>query len=487
MTQTEITIAPTASEPGPGVPLTIAEAAQQLRSGQLTSVALTGACFEVADRLDAKLGTYIVRYQDTALAAAKVADEELSAGVDRGPLHGIPIGIKDIIACQEGQTTANSVVFDPGWCAGSDAPVVARLRDAGAVITGKLTTMEYACGLPDASKPYPVPRNPWDVATWPGGSSSGSGSGVASGMFLGALGTDTGGSVRMPAAFCGITGMKQTYGLVPKVGCLPLGVTLDHIGPMTRSAADAAAMLTVMAGWDLRDPPDPSLRPGVVAKDYVAALTGDLSGVTIGVDRAQFLDNPLDDPYLPACFEAAVEVLARAGATVVEVTVPLVEELGTACLVTAMTEAFAFHLPNMQSRWGDYGAGMRASVGQGALFSAADYAQAQKVRRIGAARLAELYRQVDLVVTPTACAGAPVLEGIEWDSFWKILYTGYWNSVGVPSLSVPMGFTVGGMPLGLQLNGRPFEDDVVLRAGDAFQRLTAHHLQVPPMALVDPA
>ncbi|MGE0732556.1 MAG: amidase [Acidimicrobiia bacterium] len=460
------------------IPKTITEAAALLRSGALTSAALTEACFAVADRLDGELGTYISRYDETALAAAALADEELAAGIDKGSLHGIPIGIKDIIACREGRTTGQSLVFDPAWWAGEDAPVVERLRAAGAVITGKLTTMEYACGLPDPSKGYPTPRNPWDTTTWPGGSSSGSGSGVSAGMFLGALGTDTGGSVRMPAAFCGITGMKQTYGLVPKAGCLPLGVTLDHIGPMTRSAADAAAMLTVMAGIDERDP---SMPPGTAGADYLAALTGDLAGVRVGVARSQFIGGEFDDANLAGLFDEAVAVLGAAGATVVEVELPLWDELGTACLVTAMTEAFAFHRPWMQQRWGDYGGPTRAAVGGGVLYTAADYAQAQKVRRIAMGRLAALYQDVDLIVHPAAAAGAPVLDGIEWDSFWKILYTAYWNCTGMPSLSVPMGFTVGGLPLGLLINGRPFDDALVLRAGDAFQQRTGFHLELPPI------
>ncbi|MCC6435325.1 MAG: amidase [Acidimicrobiales bacterium] len=459
------------------MPKTMTEAAALLRAGELTSEALTEACFAVADRLDAELGTYIARYDETALAAAKLADEELAAGIDKGPLHGMPIGIKDIIACQEGQTTGQSLVFDPAFWAGEDAPVVARLRAAGAVITGKLTTMEYACGLPDPSKGYPTPRNPWDSSTWPGGSSSGSGSGVAAGMFLGALGTDTGGSIRMPAAFCGITGMKQTYGLVPKAGCLPLGVTLDHIGPMTRSTADAAAMLSVLAGYDGRDP---SMPPGIAGADYLAALSGDLAGVTVGVVRS-LVGGPLDDANLAGLFDDAVAVLSAAGATVVDVELPLWDEVGTACLVTAMTEAFAFHEPWMKTRWEDYGAPTRASIGGAVLYTAADYAQAQKVRRVAMAKVAELYQEVDLIVHPTACAGAPALDGIEWDSFWKILYTGYWNCTGTPSLSVPMGFTTTGLPLGLLINGKPLDDALVLRAGDAFQRSTTFHLELPPM------
>ncbi len=466
------------------LPASITDAAAALRSGTLTSVELTEACYAVADRLDPTLGTYITRYDATALAAAALADEELAAGIDKGLLHGIPLGIKDIIACKEGQTTANSVVFDPDWFAGEDAPVVARLRAAGAVITGKVTTMEYAIGLPDATKPYPIPRNPWNPETWPGGSSSGSGSGVAAQLFLGALGTDTGGSVRMPAAFCGITGMKQTYGLVPKAGCLPLGVTLDHIGPMTRSAADAAAMLEVMAGFD---PTDPSMAPGAAAGPYSSMLTGELDGVRIGVDRVHHTGMPLADPALEARLDAAIAALTAAGATVVEVELPMFEELTAACIITMCVEAFAFHRENFASRWTDYGLPMRSFVGMGATYTAVDYAQAQKVRRIGAAKLAALFETVDLVAMPTAAAGAPLLEGIDVAAFLPIIFTPYWNPVGSPVLSVPMGLGEGGMPLSLSIAGRAFSDGLVLRAGDAFQRVTDHHLLLPPMVSAVPA
>ncbi|MEZ5261112.1 MAG: amidase [Acidimicrobiales bacterium] len=461
------------------IPKTITEAAALLRSGALTSAALTEACFAVADRLDGELGTYISRYDETALAAAVLADEELAAGIDKGPLHGIPIGIKDIIACREGRTTGQSLVFDPAWWAGEDAPVVERLRAAGAVITGKLTTMEYACGLPDPSKGYPTPRNPWDTTTWPGGSSSGSGSGVSAGMFLGALGTDTGGSVRMPAAFCGITGMKQTYGLVPKAGCLPLGVTLDHIGPMTRSAADAAAMLAVMAGYDASDP---SMPPGVSGQDYPAMLSGDLTGVTIGVERAHHLGRPGCDPALVEVFESAVAALGEAGATVVEVSIPYYDELALATMLCWPVEAFAFHRQWLAERWTDYGRWTRSVIGAGALLTAADYAQALKVRRIGKAALDELFTTVDLIVSPTCTAGAIGYDRLNWDNLMHTIFTPYWDAVGNPALTVPMGFTGAGLPLGLQIAGRPFEDGLVFRAGDAYQRLTAHHLQVPAMA-----
>lgn len=464
----------------PDRPLTITDAAARLRDGTTTSVELTSSMLAVADQLDPLLGTFISRYPETALEAAAKADAELADGVDRGPLHGIPLGVKDIIAAKEGPTTAQSVVYDPEWWAGEDAPVVERLREAGMVIVGKTTTMEYACGFPDPSKPYPVPRNAWDPDTWPGGSSSGSGSGVAAGMFLGALGTDTGGSVRMPASYSGISGMKQTYGLVPKNGCYPLGVTNDHIGPMARSARDCAELLKVMAG---DDPGDPSCLPGVTADDYPGTLDGDLSGLTIGVDRANHLGLDFNDPALEGCFESAAAVLEEAGATVVDVTLPFYDEAVTVGLVCATTEAFAYHSRWLRSRWTDYGRPTRDLLGMGALNTSIDYAQALKARRVIRAAAVDLFSGLDLVITPSTATGACRLDELEWDTVWRTWFMQYWNTVGYPALSVPMGFTGGGLPLGLQIAGRPLEDGLVLRAGDAYQLATDFHLQVPTPVL----
>lgn len=457
--------------------LTITEAAAALRAGATTSVALTEEAFAVADAHDAALGVYLARFDETALAAAARADAELAAGVDRGPLHGIPLGIKDIIATDEGETTAQSLVLDRAWGSGGDAPVVARLRAAGGVITGKVTTMEYAIGTPDPDKPFPIPRNPWQTDHWTGGSSSGTGNGVASGMFLGGLGTDTGGSIRYPATACGITGIKQTFGRVPKYGCVPLGYSYDHIGPMARSAADCAAMLAVMAGHDPRDASSVE-RP---VDDYPGALTGSLDGVRIGVDPL-LSRSSLTVPELSAVLDAAVAELRAAGATVVPVELPMYDELTSSVMIGMTAEAYAYHRPDLTSRWGSYGAGTRMAVATGALISGGDYVQAQRVRRVGQRRLAELFSEVDLVVTPTSSCGAPALEKLVFEDIIDALHTPYWNAVGNPAASVPMGFTTDGLPLGLQIAGRPFEEAAVLAAGHAYQLRTDWHLRVPPMA-----
>ncbi len=461
-----------------GLPMTIQDAALALRSGATTSVALVEAAIARADAMDAELGTYIVRTDDTALAAAKIADDELSDGIDRGPLHGIPMGIKDIISTSDAPTTAQSLILDPAWGARGDAPVVARLRAAGSVITGKTTTMEFACGMPDFDKPFPVPRNPWDLERWPGGSSSGTGSGLSTGMFLGGLGTDTGGSVRCPATFCGITGLKQTYGLVPKSGCTELGTSFDHIGPMARSAWDCAAMLSVMAGAH----PSDHTTVTYDVPDYVAGLDGSVAGLRLGIDRGNTLGRAGVDPMLEALFEAAVAELVAAGATVVDIDIPYFNELTDVTMLSWPAEVLAFQRADLQSRWEEYGGPTRMVMAAGALLSAADLVRADRVRQAGRVAILRLFNDLDAIITPTAGRGAPLVAGTGLDDVVELMFTPVWNATGFPALSVPMGLGSEGTPIGLQIIAPPFADGLALKIGDAYQRRTAFHLAVPPMA-----
>jgi len=457
---------------------TISQVSEELAQGTVTSVEITEETIRLADRLDPVLGTYIVRFDDAALDAAAALDAERASGRIRGPLHGVPIGIKDIISTTEGPTTAQSLVLDPTWGDQGDAPVVARLRAAGAIITGKTTTMEFACGLPDPDKPFPIPKNPWDISTWPGGSSSGTGSGVAAGLFYGGLGTDTGGSIRCPAAFCGISGHKATFGLVPKSGCTPLGYTYDHIGPMARSALDCALMLQVLAG---HDPSDPTC-VAIEIPDYVNGLTGDLTGLRIGIDYS-LLDRYETDPAVPAAIAAAASALRSAGAEVVDIQIPHYEALVSSTMNGWTAEALATHRDDLRTRWKDYGRPTRQVMASGAFVSSADYVQAQRVRRVGAAAISDLmHSSCDAIVTPTAAIGAPKVEGLTFETVIGAMFTPVWNATGFPALSVPMGFTREGLPLGLQIAGLPFADATVLKIGDAFQRLTTHHLQQPELS-----
>ncbi|MFF4025612.1 MULTISPECIES: amidase [Nocardia] len=461
-------------------PLTISEALSAMDSGALTSVELTGMVVDRADRYDDGLGVFVSRFAESAIRAAEQADRMRRDGQHR-PLLGIPIAVKDIITTADGPTTGQSAVLDREWGAG-DAAVVARLRDAGAVIVGKTTTMEFAFGSPDPAKQFPIPRNPWDPRRWPGGSSSGSASGCAAGMFLGAVGTDTGASVRMPSALSGTTGIKPTYGRVPKSGCVPLGYTLDCIGPMARSAHDCGVLLAAMAGahhcdptTDRRDVPH-----------YPDALDGDLTGYTIGVDTLQRFSGDTD-PALAPLFADTIAALEAAGATVVDLALPYYPEVTAAAVITILAEASAYHAPDIKSRWADYFGFTRLGLGLAAFASGADYVQAQRVRQVGQRAVAQLFENVDLILTPTVSRPAPLVEAS--GDYTATLFAGeafsyhtaYWNALGNPALSMPIGFNSGGLPLAAQLIGRPFDESLVLRAADAYQRRNRWHLAEPPL------
>ena len=457
-----------------GVPATIHEAARELREGRLTSVALTTRLLARTDVLDARLGTFVARFDETALAAAQQADADFSAGTDRGPLQGIPLGIKDIIAAREGATTACSKVLPSDWGRGIDAPVVARLRAQGAVLIGKTATLEFALGPPDPEGPFPLHRNPWDLDRWPGGSSAGTGTGIAAGLILGGLGSDTGGSVRIPAALCGISGLKPTYGRVPKSRVVPLAHTLDTVGPMARSAHDCATILQAIAGPS-GDDPTSSHR---YIPDFTRGLVGDARGLRIGVERDHHTRIANFDPACRARFDEAVNALERAGAEVVEVRFDGYPKINTAALLTSAAESFAYHRKNLQTRFGDYGRATRHSLSIGAFYSASDYVQAQKVRAWGLSTLRRVLGQCDVIVTPTIGLPAPRVT----EDFWEMMewtYTPAWNLLGTPAISIPMGPIGGGLPSGLQIIGARFDDETVLRVADAYQQVTDWHMLRP--------
>lgn len=461
-------------------PWTIQTAGAALRSGETTSVALVQELQAAADRLDELMGTWLLRFTEQALARAEQADAERNSGTDLGPLHGIPLGIKDIIATDEGPTTAQSLVLDPTWGDQGDGPVITRLRQAGAIVMGKTTTMEFAVGRPDFSKPFPIPRNPWDLDRWTGGSSSGTGNGIASGQILGGLGTDTGGSVRLPAAYNGISGHKPTFGLVPKSGCVPLGLSYDHIGPMARSVWDCAAMLSVMAGSDPSD--RTTLHPDSRTTDYLVDLDRGLDQMTIGVVTNKRVAAGSSERVM-ATFNEAVGELAGGGATIVDFEVPLYDELSVAAFAALQAEAFAWHRETLATRWDDYGRPTRLGIMQGALISAGDLVQIERVRQIARQRvLAQMETAgIDLLVSPTTgYAGTPFVGASKEAVSTRALHTPAWNTTGFPALSVPMGFDEDTMPLGLQIIGRPFDDSLVLSAGHAYQGRTNWHVQKAP-------
>jgi len=444
------------------VPWTLADAVGRLRRRELSSVELTRAYLDRIDRFDGRLGAYVTRLDDDALAAADTADRALDAG-GRGRLLGVPIAIKDIIATREANTWSNSEVDRPEWTARRDAQAVARLRSAGAVILGKLTTNEYALGGPDPGKRFPVPHNPWNVGRTAGGSSSGSAIAVAAGLCAGALGTDTGGSVRVPCAFNGVTGLLPTFGRVPADGVVPLAWSMDRVGPMARTAQDCAVLTDVLTAA-----PAGTERPS----------TYDLTGLRVGIVNATLATTDTD-PAAVAAMDTAGAVLAGRGAQVSAVTLPRYDQTVAAAVLSLFGEAFDAHRDLLADHWGEYGRETRLALVRGAFVSAADYTRAQRVRALVQRELADVFARVDVLIMPTVTIGAPERAGLFESDVLRHVHTFYWNAVSNPVLAAPGGFTAERMPIGLQFVAAPFQDDLLLAVGQAFQSMSDHHLAVP--------
>ncbi|HET7738555.1 MAG TPA: amidase [Tepidiformaceae bacterium] len=461
-------------------PLTVKDAGAALRAKEITSVELTTELLRKAKALNPALGAFIVITEGSAMAEAAAADAKFAAGIDLGPLQGIPYCVKDNIATKDAPTTANSQVLDPAWGAGWDAPVVARLRAAGAVHMGKTVLNEFACGMPDPNKPFPIPKNPWDPERSPAGSSSGTGIAVSAGMVLMGLGTDTGGSIRAPGSWNGHTSFKATFGRVPKSGCVPLGYSLDNIGPHGRSAWDCAALLQVIAGYDATDP----CAANESVPDFLAALDGDVRGLRIGIPVDYFFTAEGLHGETKAAVLAGIDALREAGAIVTEVHLPHAAEAKEANTITIQSEAMAYQLDDLVNRKEAYGYFTWQRLVIGALFMGSDFVQAQRFRTYFRKEVAKVFRQVDVLITPTSLAPAPLRS--EQTVTGHVIAPGFtpqWNLAGNPALAVPCGFSSDtNMPLSMQVIGRPFEEATVLKVADAYQRLTAWHLEVPPIA-----
>ena len=426
-----------------------------------------------ADDLDPQLGAYLSRFYAEAMESARRADEDFARGIDRGPLQGIPIAVKDVILTREGRTTANSHVVDEKWAGGIDARVVANLRAAGAVITGKTSTNEFAFGAPDTDPAWLFPRNPWNLDCWAGGSSAGSGSGVAAGLFCGAVGTDTAGSVRMPAAYCGVVGFKPSTGRLSSDGVIPLSWTLDVVGPLARTVHDAAILADGMM-----EPDDWALH-----HDLTRDIAGSIGGVRVGVDRVNHLQRPQMDADLTTRFDEALAVLRDAGATLKDVAIPAYREIVDAVMITIFVEGFTYHHDHLRTQAQAFCPASRIGLAQGALFSARDIVLVN--RGLAAARrmVQQLFTEVDLIVSPTAVNVAPsVTEGYDMSEVVAALCTPVWNGVGSPAISVPMGANRAGLPFGLQIAGRIGEDALVLRAAAAFELSTDWKERTSPVA-----
>jgi aspartyl-tRNA(Asn)/glutamyl-tRNA(Gln) amidotransferase subunit A len=447
--------------------LTIHQAGELMRKGELSPVELTRACLERIQDTDDRLHSFILLLADDALEQARVAESEILSGNYRGPMHGIPFALKDLYDTAGVRTTSGSRV-DIERIPTEDATTTARLKAAGGILLGKLAMHEFALGGPDWTTPFEPARNPWNLDHITGGSSSGSGSSVASGQCLGALGSCTGGSIRGPASLCGIVGLKATYGRVSRYGVVTLSWSQDHAGPMTWTVEDTAYMLQAIAGHDPRDPT--SSRAPV--PDYSLSLREDVRGVKIGLPRHYFFD---DDPgvnqEVVAKVEQAVAALEYLGAQVEEVTLPSLEYVRAANSVIMVSEAFAYHEPNLKTRPQDFGEIVRGRFRVGGLLRASDYLQAQRVRTWARREFAEVMKTVDFLVTPTMTQPAAAFEGYDPASTARgKSFTSPFNVTGLPAISVPCGFTESGLPIGMQIAGKPFDEPGVIQAAYTYQQ-----------------
>lgn len=454
--------------------MTIVEAAAALRRRQVSSVELTLDCLARIERWNAELNAFITVTADAALAQARTADAELASGLDRGPLHGIPIAHKDLFCTRGVRTTGGSKTFADS-VPEFDAAVVERLRNAGAVMVGKTNLHEHAYGITSENPHYGAVRNPWDRERSPGGSSGGSAVAVATGMALGATGTDTGGSIRVPASWCGITGLKPTYGRVSRFGVLPLGYSLDHVGPMALTVRDTALLFEAMAGYDPRDPSSVD-RP--VPRCLPPEEEPSLKGIRIGLPRNFFFERIERD------VDAAVFFMAYTaedlGAELERLRVPDGDQLNALAHITLLVEAAAVHEPYLRKRRSSYGEDVRTLLDMGRVIPAVDYVQAQRLRRRILGVYLDILRRVDALLVPATPMTAPrigqktvEIGGLSEDT--RIAATRLLrgiNLLGLPVLALPAGLSSAGLPIGCQLIGRPWEEPLLLRIGAALEART---------------
>jgi aspartyl-tRNA(Asn)/glutamyl-tRNA(Gln) amidotransferase subunit A len=450
--------------------LTIAEAASLIAARKLSPVEYVDALFSRINALDPQVNAFITQTAELARTQARAAEKEITSGKYRGPLHGIPFGLKDIFDTAGILTSGHSKVSRNNIPT-EDATTVQRLYDAGAVLMGKLATHEFASGGPSLDLPWPPARNPWNTAHFTGSSSSGSGAAVAAGFLPAALGSDTGGSIRIPAALCGIAGIKPTYGRVSRRGIIPNSYTFDHAGPLAWTVEDCAILLQAIAGHDPADPA--SARRQV--PDYRANLKGDIRGLRVGVVRHFWEEEGTTDPEMAAAMNAAIDVLRQLGASLGDARMRTREAYNDTKMVIAKTEIVVIHEKELRERPQDFGADFIGRNLPGFLFTGADYVRAQRERRSMVEEMDALYERFDVLLTASSTPADRLdkLVGAGFSQKWEKpnIYTPF-NVTGGPALVVCNGYTASGMPLAMQIAGRPFDEATVLQVGHAYEKAT---------------
>ncbi|MGH8665463.1 MAG: amidase [Burkholderiales bacterium] len=447
--------------------LTITEASTLIATRKLSPLELTQHVLRRIEQLNPQLSAYITVTAELALARAREAEAAIQRGDYKGPLHGIPYALKDIYDTAGILTSGHSKVGIDN-VPGEDAAAAAKLNKAGAVLLGKLATCEYAHGGPSFEAPWPPARNPWDTKHFTGGSSSGSAAAVAAGLALGALGSDTGGSIRIPASYCGTVGLKPTYGLVSRHGVIPNSYSFDHCGPLTWTVQDAAIMLQALAGHDTRDPASAN-RP---IPDYCSALSQDIRGLRIGVIRHFWEEDLTFAPEVGAAMDAAIGVLSKLGARIETTRVRPLRDFFDVKIIIAESEIFAVHQKELLERPRDFGTHFLGQTLGGCLFEGIDYVQAHRERRRILAEMQSVYEKYDAVITASP-GPAPRIDAYRIVGAWQRpnLCTPF-NVTTSPALAVCTGYTQEGLPLSMQIAGRPFDEATVLRIGHAYERST---------------
>jgi len=456
--------------------LTITELAPKIKAKEVSPVEVAEAALARADRLQPKLNSFITLLHDQAMSAAKKQEAALARGEYLGPLQGIPIGIKDNIATSGIRTTVGSQVLADN-IPDEDAYVVSRCQAAGAIILGKENLEEFAAGATSNNPHYGAVHNPWGLDHIPGGSSGGGGANVAAGITFASLGTDLGGSVRLPATFCGVVGLKQTFGRVSQRGLLVTSFNGDHIGPMTRSVKDSALVLQAIAGYD---PLDPSTVP-VPVPDYLEKVDQGLSGLKMGIPSNYYFE--LVDSEVEAAVRQAIGALEELGVETKEVSLPSMKYAG-ALRAASMADGFVTHEPYMWEHRDKYGPDVLYRTLAGQFVLGRDYSKALKVQRIIKEEQVRVLQEVDFLVMPTAPVAAPRIDATHLTLQGKrhrvrgpgsgviSRNTSPMNATGLPAISVPCGFNQQGLPIGVQFVGRPFEEGLLFRIAQGYERVS---------------
>jgi aspartyl-tRNA(Asn)/glutamyl-tRNA(Gln) amidotransferase subunit A len=442
-----------------------------IRNKQVSPKEVTGKLLQRIEAVNPIINAYITVLFEEAMASASKAEQEIASGNWKGPLHGIPIGIKDILYTKNVKTTMGSKIFKD-FIPNYDAAVVERLRQAGAIIIGKLNTHQFAYGPTGDRSFFGPARNPYNTAKMTGGSSSGSAAGVAAGLCYGALGTDTGGSIRIPSALCGIVGMKPTFGRVSKFGVYPLAWSLDHIGPMTRTVQDNAILLNALSGYDNRDP----YSVHTVTEDFTRLIGQGIKGGIIGVPSSFYFEGL--DSEVERKIHQALDVLKRSGAVIRTVNIGNIREISSAQQTTIKSEAYTVHEEMLQNQPEQYEQEVRERLLTGKAVKASEYVRAQQVRLAGAREFGRVLTEVDVILSPSVPILPPNLEqrevivNGETRHVRECLtrFTGPTNLIGFPSISIPCGFSASGLPIGLQFIGKPYDEANLYRFSHAFER-----------------